>query len=365
MRGDLDKLVAFVKNEFPVNAGEISDAIELLSLALDGLLEHTSIALTQSQHDRNFAKSKELVSLSEEVSDFQSEIIKWSNGLQDEVVAAEEDDSNDTDEEEDTAPREGNPLPNYAEYRVDQSVPHTLYESFTHKKACAFTFCGRKYQARDWKDLLIQVCDLLSNIDPNKIMSFIDDRSMVGSRIHYFGTKHVPYKNEKLTNTDVYVWINLSSNGKRNIIRKMLKKFNIPITEFLVYLRADYTPLHPSYRADAEIDDNLADDEKVGAYVRNAMRKLSEQNVALSKADLSLMLSKEGTKRLFDVDYPFLKPYDASVDLAMQIKENGYGRYWKEVFILGGKKYLVTSQWYERSRDMFKNWFCASTSSSS
>ena len=169
MRGDLDKLVAFVKNEFPVDAGEISDAIELLSLALDGLLEHTSIALTQSQHDRNFAKSKELVSLSEEVSDFQSEIIKWSNGLQDEVAVAEEDDRNDADDDEDSAPHEGNPIPNYAEYRVDQSVPHTLYESFTHKKACAFTFCGRKYPARDWKDLLIQVCDLLSDIDPNKI----------------------------------------------------------------------------------------------------------------------------------------------------------------------------------------------------
>lgn len=365
MQGDLDRLVAFVKKEFPVDAGEISDAIEILSLVLDGLLEHTSIALTQSQHDRNFAKSKELVSFSEDVSDVQSEIIKWSNGLQDEIVAAEEDDSNDTDDDEDATPHEGNPLPNYSEYRVDQSVPHTLYESFTHKKACAFSFCGKKYSARDWKDLLIQVCDLLSDIDSNKMMSFIDDRSMVGSRIHYFGTKLVPYKNEKLANMDIYVWINLSSNGKRNIIRKMLKKYNIPITEFFVYLRADYTALHPSYRADTEIEDKLTDDEKVGTYVRNVMRKLSEQEVALSKADLSLMLSKEGTKRLFNVDYPFLKPYDDSVDLALQIKENGYGRYWKEVFILGGKKYLVTSQWYERSRDPFRNWFCASTSNPS
>lgn len=357
MQGDLEKLFSFVKNEFPKDAGEISEAIELLSLALDGLLEHANVALTQSQRERNYAKSKDLVSFSEEVSDIQSEIIKLGTGLQDEVAAAEEEDNGEADDDEDAVSQEGKPLPNYAEYRVDQSVPHTLYESFTHKKACAFSFRGKNYPVRDWKDLLIQVCDLLSDIDSSKMMSFIDDRSMVGSRIHYFGTKHVPYKNEKLSNMDVYVWINLSSNGKRNIIRKMLKKFNIPITEFLVYLRADYTPLHPSSRADMEIDDNLTDDEKVGAYVRNAMRKLSEQNVPLSKADLSLMLSKEGTKRLFDVDYPFLKPYDASVDLVIQIKENGYGRYWKEVFTFGGIKYLVSSQWYERSRELFDKWY--------
>ena len=241
MESSIDKLIVFIKNEFSKEAGEISEAIDLLSLTLDGLLEHANISLAQSQRDRDFSKSKELVSFSEEISHIQAEIVKFGEDLQDEVVMAEDD---DTEDKADSALNESIAIPNYEEYRVDQTVPHTLYESFTYKKACAFSFRGKKYSVKDWKDLLIQICELLCEIDLNKVNSFINDRLMVGSRIHYFGVTYVPNKNEKLKNADIYVWINLSSNGKRNIIRKMLKKFNIPFADFSVYLRADYTPLH-------------------------------------------------------------------------------------------------------------------------
>ena len=356
MQDDLEKLVTLIKTEFSKDAGEISEAIALLSLTLDGLLEHTSIALAQSQRERNFGKSKELVSFAERISEIQSEVDQWCSSLQDEGAAAQEDEGHDAEDDEEEGWRDGSLSPNYAQYQVNQSIPHTLYESFTHKKVCAFSFRGKTYSVKDWKALLVQTCDLLHEIDPDKMMRFLSDGAMVGSRIHYFGTKYVPYKNVKLAKTDLYVWVHLSSNGKRNIIRKMLKKYNIPLAEFVVFLRADYTPLHPNYREDAVAVDAPPDDEKIGGYVRSAMRELSEQGIALSKADLSLMLSKEGTKRLFDVDYPLLKPFDDTCAISPQISENGYRRYWKEIFLFNGNRYLVTSQWRERSRDLFAKW---------
>jgi hypothetical protein len=59
-------------------------------------------------------------------------------------------------------------IPNYSDYVVDSSIPHTLYEDFTHKKVIAFSFNNERYEAKDWKDLLLQTCDLLAEIDVTK-----------------------------------------------------------------------------------------------------------------------------------------------------------------------------------------------------
>ncbi|HHU18230.1 MAG TPA: hypothetical protein GXZ70_08515 [Clostridiales bacterium] len=135
-------------------------------------------------------------------------------------------------------------IPNYSDYEVDSSIPHTLYESFTHKKVAAFSFNNTRYPARNWKDVLLQTCDLLAEIDANKFEELIDDPAMKGRKISYFSRNKADGRSSKIKNIDIYVWTNLSANSIRNLIRKLLKKFNMRIADYYVYLRADYTPLH-------------------------------------------------------------------------------------------------------------------------
>jgi hypothetical protein len=108
----------------------------------------------------------------------------------------------------------------------------------------AFSFNNNRYPAKDWKDALLQTCDLLADIDATKFSEFINDPVMKGRKISYFSKKHLDRKNAKMKNIEVYVWTNLSANSIRKLIRKLLKKFNIKLTDYYVYLRADYTPLH-------------------------------------------------------------------------------------------------------------------------
>lgn len=43
---------------------------------------------------------------------------------------------------------------------------------------------------------------------------------------------------------DIYITTNLSANSIRNLIIKCLKKYNMKISDFKIYFRADYSDLH-------------------------------------------------------------------------------------------------------------------------
>lgn len=67
---------------------------------------------------------------------------------------------------------------------------------------------------------------------------------MNGKKRNYFSLTgnniRVP---KKLQSVDIYVETNLSANSIKQIIIKMLKKYQVKLTEFIVYYRADYTEL--------------------------------------------------------------------------------------------------------------------------
>ncbi len=48
----------------------------------------------------------------------------------------------------------------------------------------------------------------------------------------------------KIEGTDIYVETNLSANGIRNLLIKVLKQYKIPMNSYKIYLRADYSELH-------------------------------------------------------------------------------------------------------------------------
>jgi hypothetical protein len=302
MQSKLVDLVEYVRTNFPKDASEVCDSLELLNLALDDLLDNANRQISALHKNKNYDKSMELLMISKEVSSFQTYISEYVTMLNIESEIDEEDFSDESD-----ISAEQKIIPNYAEYTVDSSIPHSLYEDFTHKKATAFSIAGARYEAKDWKDVLLQTCDILSEIDSDKFYIFIDDPVMKGRKVSYFGKTYIEKKNYKLKNIDIYVWTNLSANHIRNLIRKLLKKYGIKISEFYVYLRADYSSLHR--------DDSISESEnqlltkKIGKYVRMNMRTISNKQHRFSQNELMAMQSKKWSKDTLGLDYPFFKPY--------------------------------------------------------
>lgn len=349
----LNKVIDYAKLYHPKDAVDISDGLDILNLALEGFRENINISLTQLLKEKKYANVREVTDISELIAEIQAIVDGYSVSL--DVTL----DSDEEIEEEENIVEEEKTIPNYAEYVVDNSLPHTLYEDFTHKKAKAFSFDGRRYEAKDWKDVLIQTCDLLADIDSEKFYSLVSDPVMKGRKISYFGYEPIEtntgIKNYHMKNLDIYVWTNLSANHIRNLIRKLLKKYGVKISDFFIYLRADYSPLHENKLSISETEFQIIGD-KVGKYVRLSMRELSNKQYKFSQNELSAMLSKKWSKDELGLDYPLLKQFREGVAIAEQIKEGSYGRYWKEIFEFNNKKFLVTSQWFDRHRENFEKW---------
>ncbi|MGN0594115.1 MAG: hypothetical protein ACI4I6_03065, partial [Hominimerdicola sp.] len=132
----------------------------------------------------------------------------------------------------------------YLKYSVDSTIPHSLDEDFEHKRPCAFLLNGQKYQADNWQDVLTNLCNILASDNKKAFDELVDNNIFSGRKVKYFGKTYNPKKNKLIKNTDVYVWVNLSANMIRKLIRKILVQFGIKPSTFSVYFRADYSSLH-------------------------------------------------------------------------------------------------------------------------
>lgn len=343
-----------IKKDYPKESQDFVDAFEWFSLAIDGVLTSIGNQLPELHKQNNYSRIIDLANFSSKLNKMQEEVVNLSSyfeSLEEENNELIEDDENDQDKK---------PLINYEDYAVDRQIPHTLYEDFKHTKACAFSLFGNVYEAKNMRDVLVQTCAILASIDVEKIESFINDSSMKGRTVTYFGTNLVTEdsinKNEKIPGTELYVWVNLSCNHIRNILRKMLKKYGINFNEYKIFLRADFSDLHENQKSHHNTTD-YDDTEKIGKHVSNCMRILSNKKYSFTANEIKALQSDQWCKSQFNIYGPLIKKYDETKDVSSQIKVNNHPRYWKDIFIFNDEKYFVTSQWYERHRLPFDNWF--------
>lgn len=228
-------MLKIINNNYPSKAKDIGETISLLNLVLDELMnkisQDVSVALKEKKHDianNRLDLHKHIYEIYEE----NSEIVEYIENIV----------SEDT---EDLSEYEENTIPNYDDYKVDQSIPHTLYEDFEHKRPVRFKLLGNTVEANSWSKVLLETCEILYKVDANLFTSFINDKNMNGKKRNYFSLTgnniRVP---KQLQSADIYVETNLNANSIKQIIIKMLKKYQVKLMEFNVYYRADYTELN-------------------------------------------------------------------------------------------------------------------------
>lgn len=364
---DYDKMLTIaemIKSDYPKEAKDFVDSFEWLSLSIDGVLATIGGQLQNIHQSGDFHKISELANLSIQLKEMQISVIDFSTHFKSQDAEDEElqeEELVDSESEE----IEKKQLPNYAIYSIDCQTPHNLYEDYRFTKACGFALNGVIYEARNMRDVLVQTCSLLAMLDSEKIKMFVNDPSMQGSKVSYFGTASIVEdfvaKNEKIPGTDLYVWINLSCNYIRNILKKILKKYGIDyMKNFQIFLRADYSNLHKNDEEQRSAPNiTLAREEKAGKHVASCMRRLSKCSYEFTANDLIAMQSEKWCKKQFGIHSALIKKYNPNEDITSQEAGNTYSRYQKEKFVFNGEKYLVTSQWNECRRTAFDQWFDA------
>lgn len=233
----MDKLVEFLLRETPSHAKELKSDIGLLLSSLENTQSAVEGMLRKIDKS-DYAKIGEYYSMADQLRNIKEKV----NELEQSMTIV---DSVEQEDEEELQGVSSSSKLNYGDYTVDSSVPHGLFENFTHKRPSGFSLEGNRYSARDWKQILRIICEVLNQRDKKIFDSFVRDKNMQGNtRVYFAYTDDRMYNGRKVSGSDIYVETNHNANGICSIIGNMLERYEIPVASIEIYLRSDYTPLH-------------------------------------------------------------------------------------------------------------------------
>lgn len=237
---NIDKIIEFLKKKFPNDALDIQECIELLNQCISGSRDSIKISIGQAVDSKSYDAIPTFTDFLTTIDNIQEKLNNYYDLLQ-----IDEDVQNSIVEEEMSDSKDKS-VPDYESLKVDQNIPHTLYDVYTHTRPAGFEVFGHRYDAKDWKDVFVRTCEVLAEKDLNLFQSFVGDKTLQGRKVSYFceDEKSVIRKPMKISGTNVFAMTNMSANQIRNVIERMLRKYNIKICEYKLYLKADYTSLH-------------------------------------------------------------------------------------------------------------------------
>ena len=96
----------------------------------------------------------------------------------------------------------------------------------------------------------------------------------------------------------------------------------------------------------ARPSETATNEMKVGALARSVLRDLLESGAA-SQEEVQALQTTEGSKAAFGLSLPLLLPQGSDYDR---------NRYYSDPVTVRGKKYVMTSQWYESHRSKLQAW---------
>jgi len=231
---DLIEMAKIIKEFFPEKAVELSETLGLLRDTMEDtrqeIKEHIVLLFDQGRHEAMLPHNQ----LAAAMLEYMSRLQELQAALEPEEHSSDIRDSSDS-----SIP------PNYQAYEVDAEIVHNLHEDFTYTRPAAFELEGTRYEVRTWQQMLTKTCEILMDIDRERFFKFENDPAMQGRKQKLFSNDPSNIRSpHKLKDNHIYVETNLSANSIRNLIIKMLQKYNLKTSDFKVFLRADYTSLH-------------------------------------------------------------------------------------------------------------------------
>lgn len=375
---NIEEIIEFINNEFPDECKDVSTAIDLLAGEITDL--NIKIAASYSKYsDPKYAdkfnlyrqKSLLLYKIVDELNRYIEQLTPDFDLLE---IEDENDDIDKLLNSEDGSSAQIKLLEklnlsvDYSDvsFNADTTVRHNLYENFTHKRPCAFELNETKIEADQWRELLKKTCDYLYNLPEgkNKFEEFINAPEMNGiSRKYFSHNKSEVSAPQRIDKSDIYVIGNVSAQFTRNLIMRLLNKFQIPKKNYCIFIQRDLSSLHIQDKNVEKAEKTISDkkditvdsEQKIGQYARTIFTSIFKNPI--SQTELDNMQCKEWSHDNLGIRYPLLKKYINGVPIKEQCKYNDrHSRYYKDTLIINGEQYFLCSQWFEEFRPKIDKW---------
>ncbi|WP_165224684.1 hypothetical protein [Aquisphaera insulae] len=124
---------------------------------------------------------------------------------------------------------------------LNRDEPHTLDEDLTYKRPHGFILAGQATSGiTTWQRLYELVCQQLGRRDGSRFLSLLDDPEFISNRGHHKVTRDPDTLLRALElGRGLFIECNLSANGIRDMIRRLLIAFRLDPAEFRLFLRQD------------------------------------------------------------------------------------------------------------------------------
>ena len=262
----MKELIDFLQREFSDDAKEIQTDLQHICDCLNKVHSEVDKRLPTIKGD--YAKIGEYYTMGQELKQIKEKIKEICDLFPESESAGAidipEESLIDKDEEDEISAKGGRV--NYANYRVDDTVPHFLSEDFTHKRPVAFEFDGTQYSVKDWKQFLLMICEIMYNKNHAQFESIVMEKDMQGkTRAYFSNNKEVyttMYDGRKISNSNIYIETTHSANTICDIVSILFRKYRIPYAALQIYLKADYTPLHQA-ETESKPDNNRSVTTKI------------------------------------------------------------------------------------------------------
>lgn len=348
----LEPLINFYKEKYPEKTIEICEAIDLLIDSLNNIKSEIGKSVFALFDNDEY----DLVDEYKNHARMTATIINRLNDISNRITVDEtleldnESEYNNTEEI------------NYNNdiFNVDSKIPHTLYEDFTYTKPAGIKIENTYLKAIEWRDIFNMCCQYLLKKDEKLFLSFLDDISMQGRTRKYFSkTPDQLREPELITGSDIYLECNVNAIFVRNIIIKMLEKYEIPKRHCHIFIRRDLTSLHNNSIKKHTTTKKLEESNneiKIGQYAKEYFTSYFQTDN--SEEEINNFTNKEWCHNTFGICYPILKQVDINIPINEQVNYNNqYRRYYTNpVLKINEKNYIICSQWFASFKPKLIDW---------
>lgn len=94
---------------------------------------------------------------------------------------------------------------------------------------------------------------------------------------------------------------------------------------------------------------------KIGRLVRATLPEILEKEL-ISEIEIKKMTSSDYSKMVFDMNYPVFKEIDENNSLLVNRTVGDYTRYYADPIECYNSEYLISSEWYDRSKEDYIRW---------
>lgn len=228
---NIEQVVQTIKLEFPDKAIDLSESVELLKETINDIMNAINLKSSEAFERRDFSARRNYDEIALVIHEYEQKMDQFISLLD------VDDDIIENEIYEETETRK-----NYAAFKVDSEVVHTLYENFAHVRPFAFQLGdNKKIQVKTWKEVLLGTCELLYTINEDKFIKFESNPQMNGKKNKYIAKDSQILKKPYLLHGIIYIETNMGGNSIRNLILKMLKAYDLKPADYKVYFRADYS----------------------------------------------------------------------------------------------------------------------------